>query len=179
VCYESDFRIAQDLHLLPSELKWPQWQSLLGEFFKTSDKDIPYTSKVNKRYIFGELRLGRLNMIYRLAPRFYFKYFVQGYFNVYNEYGTFFSRNFAWLVTVFAYVTIIIIAMTLGLTTERLNGDQRFQNASYGFAVLSIIVPVAAVGVMIIMFLILFLNNFIVTRVLLKKRKTALGISLV
>jgi hypothetical protein len=177
VCYESDFQIAKDLHLLPSELMWSQWKGLLGEFLQNSGNDTLNSSMVNKRYLFGELRLSRLNMIYRFAPKFQLRYLIRGYYYGYSQYGNFFKHNFAWLFTVFAYVTIIIIAMTLGLTTDRLKGDTAFQNASYGFAVFSVIVPVIVISVMIFLFLVLFMNNFIAAHSFRKKRRMELGIA--
>jgi hypothetical protein len=179
VCYESDFQIAKDLHLLPSELIWSQWKGLLAEFLQNSGNHIPNSSMVNERYLFGELRLSRLNMIYRFAPKFRLRRLIRGYYYGYNQYGNFFRHNFAWLFTVFAYVTIIIIAMTLGLTTDRLKGDTRFQNASYGFAVFSVIVPVVVISVMIVIFLVLFMSDFIAAQSLRKKRIMELGTALV
>lgn len=168
---ESDFEIAKDIHLLSSYLEWPQWKALLDGFFESTGDPTLNFEKVDKRYHFGELRLGRLDMIYRFAPQFRLRKLIQGYSQSYNQYGTFFERNFAWLITVFAYITIIIIAMTLGLTTDRLREDARFQNASYGFTVFSIVVPVIVVGVMVLLFVILFTNNFIATWVYLRKRR--------
>jgi hypothetical protein len=44
--------------------------------------------------------------------------------------------------------------MTLGLTTDRLKGDARSQNASYGFTVFSVMVPVIATGALLLVFII-------------------------
>lgn len=66
---------------------------------------------------------------------------VRGYMYEYNQYSDFARRNFAWVIVVFVYITIVLTAMQVGLATDRLGKDDMFQNASYGFTVLSILTP--------------------------------------
>ena len=79
----------------------------MGAIEEASSRVLLYTSasirlyNVNKRYCYGELRQG-LNLVYRLFRGKIFRGYEYGY----NQYGTFFSRNFAGITTVFAYVTI-------------------------------------------------------------------------
>src|SRR5271156_6172758 len=117
--------------------------------------------RVNKRYLYGELRLNRINWIYRLAPRFMFHQIIRGYHFNYQKYSGIFERNFAWLIVVFAYVTIVLMAMQLGLATSELKDDDRFNRASFGFTVLSILVPVTAVGIMLLMLIVFFIYNLV------------------
>jgi hypothetical protein len=60
--YESDYHVAKDLHLLPDDVEWPYWRELAWELLDHSPQN---TTRVNKRYQFGELRIRRLNEIYR------------------------------------------------------------------------------------------------------------------
>jgi hypothetical protein len=167
VCHESDFYVATNTdehpNLLPSGLTWIQWTIFLEDFLTKANLNNPYLDPINKRYHYGELREGRLNIIYRLAPNLRFQHFIRGYYNEYNQYQVFFRRNFAWLIAIFAYVTIVLTAMQVGLATPRLSQDIRFQRASYGFAVFSIITLVIIVGMMLVLFLVLFTNNFVAT----------------
>ncbi|KAI2950998.1 hypothetical protein CBS147322_5235 [Aspergillus niger] len=82
-----DFQIAKDEHILPSDVKWKAWTKLLQEVLEWKDKNYdndnsrssslpaqndpslqPQPAIINKRYEFGELRLSRLNSLYRLTP---------------------------------------------------------------------------------------------------------------
>jgi hypothetical protein len=171
---EIDFIIASDSNqrprLLPPCLTWPRWVSFIESFLSSVDLDDSTKRGFNRRYQYGELRINRLNSIYRLAPVLRLQYFIRGYYVGYNRYDVFFQRNFAWLIVVFAYVSIVLTAMQVGLVTDNLAKDSRFQSASYGFAVFSIVVPFVVVGVMIFVFLVLFLHNFWATVVSLRRR---------
>jgi hypothetical protein len=172
---ESDFQIAtsdnQCPQLLPKGLSWPQWVTFIEDFLRDIDLDDRTGLAFDRRYEFGELRANRLNMIYRLAPVLRFRHFVRGYHFGYNQYDIFFRRNFAWLIVVFAYITIVLTAMQVGLATGNLSQDSRFQAASYGFAVFSIMVPVIMVGIVLLLFVVLFTGNLLSTIVNLSRRR--------
>jgi hypothetical protein len=166
ICSEIDFQIAMDnsnkVRLLPVDLTWLQWSA----FAREVSRDIPIgriTSEhpINKRYHYGELRLNRINLIYRLSPQFRFRHVIRGYHFNYQRYSGILERNFAWLLVVFAYIVIVLTAMQVGLATDELKDDKRFNEASFGFAILSIILPVAAVGIMLLMLGIFFFYNLI------------------
>ncbi len=140
VCSKSDLRIAQRGGLLDSEITWEGWRY----FTKTllSSVDTSSLEGVNKRYHYRELRLSRLNWIHRMTiKKPSLTRIVRGYMYEYNQYSDFVRRNFAWVIVVFVYITIVLTAMQVGLATDRLGKDDMFQNASYGFTVLSILTP--------------------------------------
>jgi hypothetical protein len=58
ICYESDFLIAQEKHLIPLDLTWSSWRLLVQEL----NTEFIY-NKINSRFLYGELRLGRLSKI--------------------------------------------------------------------------------------------------------------------
>lgn len=67
--HESDFRIAQEKHLLPSKVRWPTRRILVQQL----DMERIYPD-IDRRFLHGELRLSRLNKIYALTktpPRGY------------------------------------------------------------------------------------------------------------
>ncbi|MCJ1366682.1 hypothetical protein MMC16_005812 [Acarospora aff. strigata] len=169
VCQPSDLRVATELGLLSSHIRWVDWTIFVDTFLSNIDYDALDT--VNKRYRYGELRLNRLNAIYRLTHMFEPDHFVRGYMYDYNHYAVFFDRNFRWVLLIFIYMTVILTAMQVGLATEQLQHDQMFQQASYGFTVFSIVLPVVTVGGAASMFLCLFVFNFLATRIFLQKRR--------
>jgi len=74
-------------------------------------------------------------------------------------YKSFFSRNFAWLLAVFAYLTIILSALQVGLATTFLQGNEAFQSASYGFAVTSVVAVAVSVFAIFLVWLFLFVYH--------------------
>ncbi len=153
VCHESDFRIATESGLLPNGIEWQQWTTLVADFL--SGLDLHSLKNVSDRYKYGELRLTRLNKIYRLlvlSP----KHLVYGYMSASTWYKSFFSRNFAWLLAVFAYLTIILSALQVGLATSFLQGNETFQSASYGFAIASAVAVAGSVFAIFLIWLFLF-----------------------
>jgi hypothetical protein len=157
LCNRSDLAMAMELRLLPWNIEWADWVAFVNAVLLHIDTDSLDT--VNRRYHFGELRLNRLNQIHGLVHIFQPAQVIRGYFYGYNRYSTFFRRNFGWVLLIFIYMTIILTAIQVGLATVFLRDDHRFQQASYGFAVFSIVSPVAVTVFAALLFLYLFLNN--------------------
>lgn len=149
--HESDLEMAKDARLLPPSVEWERWCAFASEVCRKVQPD-----QLNRRYRYGELRLSRLNMIYRFAL------WKRGYHIGYNRYSSFFQRNFSWLVLVFAYLSILLGAMQVGLGTKQ-GGDMRFQKISYGFAVFSLVAISTIVVLIVLLFFILFFYYLITT----------------
>lgn len=157
ICSPLDLKLAHKLDLLPSEITWPWWKNFVSEFILHVDPNT--LDKVNERYHFGELRLGRINSIYR--TRFFFTHFIRGYLYGYNRYEVFFQRNFAWILIVLVYFSLVLSAMQVGASIPPLNTNTAFLQASYGFSVLSIVTVAAIVGSVGLMFVTIFLINMV------------------
>lgn len=157
ICSPLDLRLARDLHLVPDNLTWEWWKVFVTNFY--SEIDMNALDQVNKRYHFGELRLGRINSIYRL--RFFSSHFVRGYLYTYNRYGIFWQRNFEWLVAAFVYVSIVLSAMEVGASVPPLSENHAFQQASYGFVVFSIVMVVFVLGFVAVLFSGIYLYNMV------------------
>lgn len=166
ICYNSDFLIATNGYqapcLLPSTIDWPKWQSFVGEFLNALDSE-DSNIKINRRYEYGELRLARLNFIYRYAPLWWYRHLFRGYYYGYHEYSSFFSRNFAWLIIAFAYMTVVLSAMQVALGVDGFKDDPRLKSASYGFSVFSMVLVVTVLVVVNLLFVTLFIYNLIAT----------------
>ena len=155
---ESDFIIALESRLLPEGVKWSQWTAFAKSV--ASRIDITTRASVNKRFAYAELRMSRLNVIYRFCSMTRgLSTLVRGYSYGYTTYASFFERNTAWLLIAIIYITIVLTAMQVGLGTSQLQGNAAFNRASYGFTVLSILGPlVVLVGMSIFVLLLVVFN---------------------
>ncbi|OJD12206.1 hypothetical protein AJ78_07165 [Emergomyces pasteurianus Ep9510] len=164
ISHESDFYIAKEKCLLPAEEKGLTWQGW-RTFVEQLDTGHIYPH-VNPRFIYGELRLSRLDKIYLFTQR----PFLAGYTRHWQEYKAFFQDNFTWLASATVYVAIVLTAMQVGLETKALANNAAFHSASYGFTVFSILGPLAATVSIFIAFFYLFVNNLVVALAYEKKR---------
>ncbi|KAK5991869.1 hypothetical protein PT974_05256 [Cladobotryum mycophilum] len=137
IAYESDYRIAKEKGLLPEFVDWWTWKQLSSEILKNHCYD-----SVNQRYWYGELRLSRLNKVYRMRRGHFFR----GYSRVTGHaiYGDLMRDNFTALASVLGYVVIVLTAMQVGLATTDLMDNKAFQSVSYGFTVFAILAPLIA-----------------------------------
>ncbi|KGO39460.1 hypothetical protein PEX1_081900 [Penicillium expansum] len=154
VQFESDFLIAQNYHLLPNTITWERWlelnQQLLGN-------DMTSPGHINSRYLFGELRLSRLNKIYAIRHASV----LSGYQFTYQTYGDLFYDYLTPLTAATIYVALVLTAMQVGLATDRLGFNPPFQDASYGFTVFAILGPLIGILLIGIIGGLAFVNNLI------------------
>lgn len=158
VSSKNDLHIAHGKGLLPREMNWEHWLSFSK--FLLGSINIESLESVNRRFLYGELRLNRLNWIYRIfSLKDNPKGFIMGYKYEYNRYSVFVQHNFAWIIVAFVYITIVLTAMQVGLATDRLGKNERFQNASYGFTVFAILAPIALLGFLAVVLAVLVFFN--------------------
>lgn len=157
ICTPLDLQLAHDHSLVPKDLTWGWWKAFITEFYAHVDANALDT--VNKRYQFGELRLGRINTIYRV--RFFLSHFIRGYLYGYNRYVVFYERNFAWMLMIFATFSLVLSAMQVAAAVPRLNGNATFQDTTYGFVVLSIVVVAVFLGVLGMLFSGIYVFNMV------------------
>lgn len=149
IASETDFKIAKDKGLLPLEgfvLQWADWKLLARSLLECYEP-----AKVHPRFHRAELRLSRLNFISLLLNPLSFR----SYFGNWNNYGSFYRDNIAWMATTTVFIALILTAMQLGIATDRLQGSRAFQQASYGFTIFSIFAPLS---VMVLVLLVALLN---------------------
>lgn len=182
---EVDYNIAINNGLLPKEISWSSWLALAEEIMlmsahtkalsdpmTTTLSSFEHRISVNPRFFYGELRLGRLDLIYQL--RFGQ---LRGYFSTCTTYGAFIRDNINSLIALFAYATIVLSAMQVGLATQWLAEDYAFGMASYVFSVFSIIAPIAAIAMIITVLGFLFTMNLLRTlRIRSKRRNQGAGV---
>jgi hypothetical protein len=164
--YESDFLIAKEKHLLPAEVKWSAWRTFITQILNTEH----IYEEIDTRFIYGELLLSRLNMIYYLSQ---FR-FLHGYVAYVRPDEGFFQKYFALLASATVYIVVVLTAMQVGLATKFLADSNAFQSISYGFAVFSIVAPVITVGLVggfsVLAFCYMFLLNMLAVILYKEKR---------
>ncbi|XP_014553240.1 hypothetical protein COCVIDRAFT_53596, partial [Bipolaris victoriae FI3] len=155
VRHKSDLDIAKETGLLSKEVGWPDWVEFIDAFLNNINCET--LSDVDQRYKYGELRLSRLNSIYRLVPPTYsLRNLIGGYQNRSKWYQAFFDRHFKWMLAVFAILSVVLSALQVGLATTTLQGNKPFQSASYGFTITSLVAVVASVAAVFLVWLVLF-----------------------
>jgi hypothetical protein len=117
---ESDFRIAKESQLLPSQdINWKDWTRCFGEVEIQLNQRGPKNRR-NRRYHFGEPRLNRVNFIYRFLRRGSGGILSarRSYHFIYTDNATLFGRNFAWAAIGVAYLSVTLSAMQNALTKK-------------------------------------------------------------
>lgn len=150
-----DLKIAHEYYLLPSFITWHWWKDFVRDFCHKVDMNALF--QVNKRYHFGELRLGRINSIYRI--RFAFTHFVRGYLYGYNRYVVFFQRNFSWILIVFVFFSLVLSAMQVGAGIDPLQDNYAFRKACVVFVVFSMVAVAATLSYVGVIFFIIYFFN--------------------
>ncbi|KAI1122107.1 hypothetical protein F5Y10DRAFT_271441 [Nemania abortiva] len=148
VSWESDFRIAMNNNLIPVDLDWNTWTGFVHSF--TGFINMESLHQVARRYQYGELRLTRLNRIYRFMPTvFSLRNHFRGFMGTSAWYRDIFRQNFGWILAVFAIFSVALSGMQVALMANQLGHNSNFHRASYGFAVFSLVALAAFVGVVI------------------------------
>jgi len=115
------------------------------------------------RFWYGELRLGRLNIIYRLRLGI-----VRGFYMNYHKYGSFFAINFKWVAISFLYITVVLSAMQValaGMTAIQGSEAQKLLMASsFQFAIFCMFLIIFVLLLLALTFVTLFVWNYLETK---------------
>ncbi|KAF2629437.1 hypothetical protein BU25DRAFT_457099 [Macroventuria anomochaeta] len=152
-----DLKLAHENALLPAAVTWTWWKAFVTDF--VNNIDINTLHQVNKRYHFGDLRLSRINSIYR--TRYFYTHFVRGYLYGYNRYVVFFERNFSWILILFVFLSLVLSAMQVGTALNELSSSRAFMKGSYGVVVLCMVSVAVVLGVVGAFFVGVFLFNMV------------------
>ncbi|KAF7125237.1 hypothetical protein CNMCM5793_001415 [Aspergillus hiratsukae] len=146
--FESDFVIAKERGLLPSNLDISRWRTFVEEIITPSVyKDI------HRRFHYGELRLGRLNSIFLFTGPGY-------YMDRWPNYSSFLRDQLGWLATATIYIAVVLTAMQVGLATDQLKANAPYMAAAYGFSVFAILGPLISGGVILFALVIVVAINW-------------------
>ena len=142
-----DLTVAKDLRLISDEVTWTPW-SILRQAILLETQSI----SINKRYEYGELRLHRLNLIYRFTRR------RLSYFTVHREYQTYFAEYFAVFATAFAFVATILTAMQNVINIQGVPAS--LIKTCYRFSIAVLVGICACFGYIGVVFVVLYSYNF-------------------
>lgn len=151
VRHQSDFAIAKKAGLLPLSMEWKEWTEICVQ----QQGNLQRFGLLEPRYRYGELRLARLNWIYILTRRSS----LRGYSFGENRVGNFFVRHFSWLAGTFAYISILLSAMQVGLGANVLKNSHSFQNVSVGFTMFALVSASLAAVTFFTLFMIILISN--------------------
>jgi len=146
VQHESDHRIAVELGLLPEGISWAQWSAFAVQVWPAA---------VSKRYEYGELRLFRLNLIFR----FWFGHWICGYHLLHTNFNSFFGRNFAWPLVTFAYLTTVLNAMQVVLASGR--QGRQIEGVFFGAGFIVVMAILGTFCAVAAFFIVLLLYNLV------------------
>jgi len=112
------------------------------------------------RYQFGELRIDRLNLIYRI--RYFKTHFLRGYLHGYHTYTPFFERKFAWALIPFGvFLTVILSSMQVSISLPALGTNPTFLDASNGFVIFSMTCVLVVVSSVVVYQIFVFIITFV------------------
>ena len=145
-----DLALAQKLKLLNENITWERWYSVTTAVIpKIRLED------VNKRWRYGQLRLGQINLIWKAIDH------GLAYFTTHKEYATYFNQYFKFFITVFACLAIILQAMQIIVAIKEKSG--RWDTICYGFSLATLIAVVASLAYVLLMFFFLVIYNAVIT----------------
>lgn len=144
----SDFRIALEKGLIPEEITWTAWSSLATILAAR-------IRHINKRYQYGELQLGRINLIFlfwggNMPYRFW------------SRDDRWYSQFFTAWVLVFAYFSVALGALQVVLATKA-DLAATAKDASYGFGIFTLVSVLVSVGILVIWWFVGVMTQIIVT----------------
>lgn len=109
--HQSDFLIAQELHLIPTEVDWEDWTRFAGQFRSLGE------GQVAKRYHYGQIRLSRLDWAMRIL-RPHQALTIWFYDIPYRSITNYLSSSTIPLLFIFASVSVVLSAMQVILTVS-------------------------------------------------------------
>ena len=224
--HESDFDLAWQRGLVPSELTFRKWRIFVREILSSAAHWAPSTgtptgfgppgeedfvvgnsaasiyAAVAPRFIYGELRLNRLNMIH-----FFLRFLLPsssssrsgpvppgpllaaddvvskprpnppGFFLAgFKSYSEFCTRNLGAIIAGTAYIILVLSAMQVGTGVAALADNPVFQRVTFGFTIFSILGPVAGGGLVFVVLAVLFVWNLVRTRRFERRRGEEMGL---
>lgn len=164
VRHKSDLRMAKEIGLLPMDLRWSHWTRLNQAIVATGSHLVDskgHPREAHDRWSYGELRLNRLNWIYRICccETREVGQLNRGFLPKDQDYGSFLRRNVDWLTASTVYMILVLTAIQVGLGTHRLSENTRFDNAAAGFTVFSIVAPLTVILIVVFVMFFKALDN--------------------
>lgn len=157
ISYPSDLELAKASGLINKSISWRSWRSFRHALLDhLTDRDI------HDRFEYGELRLDRLNQIYRM------RCLGLAYFNIYRDYSSYFGDNYMTLVALFALVSVALSAMQVMTSVDGV--PSAVTRTSYRFSVATLVALAGSCAVLLALYLGLYVWNWAL--ILVKRRSS-------
>lgn len=138
--HSSDLEIAKASGLINKDIYWHSWQTFRNAVLHhLADRDI------HDRFEYGELRLGRLNQIYRM------ELLGLAYFNIYRDYSSYFGDNYMTLVALFALVSVALSAMQVMTSLDGV--PKVVARTSYRFSVATLVTLAGSCAALLVLYI--------------------------
>ncbi|XPS79549.1 hypothetical protein M3J07_011549 [Ascochyta lentis] len=144
--HRSDFNIARENGLIPRSTSYFKLIRFLQTFEKIPD------SEVSPRYLFGELRVGRLNFWFKIIFR------RLAFQKIHGDYASYFARFYGPFLFAFSILSVMLSAMQVLLQAKSLKSSAAV-TVIHGFSVFAMVLVAVVVTAFIAMFLILILRE--------------------
>jgi len=145
-----DLQAAKECHLVNVNLDYRAWT----EFARTVLPNLnPNDSNImDTRFKYGELRLNRLDTIYRYSPyKLSASSIFQGFPHALSESYVPYMDKYNNAVSAFGVIVIILSAFNLSLSAQSGSPNLDLQQAAYGFAIFAMILCAALTGLFIVL----------------------------
>jgi hypothetical protein len=153
-----DLQAAQESHLINVDLDYRAW----AEFARTVLPNLnPHDSNtMDTRFQYGELRLNRLDTLYRYSPSSVsVSSIFQGFPHALTESHVPYMDRYNNAVSAFGVIVIILSAFNLSLSAQSQTPDPGLQQTAYRFAIFAMALCAALIGLFIVLPLISFLTT--------------------
>jgi hypothetical protein len=144
--FRHDLQVAHECHLVNVHLDYRAWT----EFARTVLPNLnPKDSNImDARFQYGELRLHRLDTIYRYSPRnFSISSILRGFPHAMTDSYVPYMDQYNNAVSAFGVIVIVLSAFNLSLSARSKNPDPDLQQAAYGFALFTMILCATLIGI--------------------------------
>jgi hypothetical protein len=144
-----DLQVAQECRLINANLDYRAWTDFARTVLPNlNPKD---SDNMDPRFQYGELRLNRLDTIYRYSPyKITVSSILQGFPHALTESYVPYMDQYNSAVSAFGVIVIILSAFNLSLTAHSKSQDPDLQQAAYGFAIFAMILCATLIGLFLV-----------------------------
>lgn len=158
--HRSDFVIASEKGLIPRNTSYSRLIKFLQNFEQMPD------SEVSPRYLFGELRVGRLNFWFKIIFR------RMAFQKIHGDYASYFARFYGPFLFAFSVLSVLLSAMQVLLQARSL-GSSAAVTIIHRFSVFAMILVAIVVIAFIAMLLMLVLRELVFACADLRRKRKA------
>ncbi|KAL6240975.1 hypothetical protein RBB50_012070 [Rhinocladiella similis] len=168
VRFDHDLQLAQEHRLIGSTIDYRAWTEFSRALLSTVDPN--NFDAMEERFRYGELRLNRLDTIYRYSPQeFSVTSMLQGFPHALTESYVPYMDQYNNAVSAFGVIVIVLSAFNLSLSAHSKQPEADLQHAAYGFAIFAMTLCALLIGLFLVLPLISFLAT-IYGSILTRKR---------